>query len=337
MKWVQKRKDQQLNKTIILLLGGGILLCLAIILGLMLGNTYISFQTVLTSFFQPDLTNLSHQIILDIRAPRIIATVLVGAALAVSGALMQGITANPLADSGVLGINAGASLALAVCLAFFPAVSYLGLLAVCFLGAGVSVLLLQVIQTSTRGTFSGVKVILAGMSISIFMVTLSQTIGIIFHLSQDMTYWLVGGVANVGWEQVFFIMPWVIGGLLVAIIISRQITMLNLDDQSATSIGAPVKTIRTAGILVTLILTGAAVSLIGSIGFVGILVPHFMRFLVGSDYRKIIPLSIVGGGLFLVIADIVSRTINPPSEVALGAIISLLGVPFFFYIIKKMR
>lgn len=269
--------------------------------------------------------------------PRAIAGALVGAAFAVAGAVMQGMTRNPLADSSLLGINAGAGLMLAVCFAFFPGLSYLKLMFMSFGGAAIGLGLVYGIGSLAKGGLTPVRITLAGAAVGALLVALAEGIAIYFRVGQDLAFWYAGGIAGTKWLQIQVIAPWIIGALLAAAVISRSITLLSLGDDVAAGLGQRTGLVKAAGVVIVLLLAGAAVSAVGSVGFAGLIIPHIARFLVGVDYRWIIPCSAVLGSLLMVFADIGARMVNPPAETPIGMIIAVIGVPFFLYLITRMR
>ena len=283
--------------------------------------------------FNPDIT--SHQVIQELRLPRAIAAALVGASLAVSGALMQGMTRNPLASPSIMGVTDGAAFALVLMLAFFPAVSNFGLTTAALIGAGVAAILVFLIGTLSISGLTPVKLALAGVAIGTMLRSVSSLISLHFHLEKEMGFWLAGGLAGVGWNAVKILLILGIIGLFLSLVISRSITVLSLGDDIATGLGQNNFIIKIIGIFAVLILTGSAVSIAGSIGFVGLIVPHITRFIIGTDYRWIIPASAAFGALLLVLSDITSRLVNAPFETPVGAITSLIGVPFFLYLARS--
>ena len=267
--------------------------------------------------------------------PRAISAALVGASLAVSGAIMQGMTRNPLASPSIMGVTDGAAFALVLMLAFFPAVSNLGLTLAALIGAGVAVVLVFLIGSLSTSGLTPVKLALAGVAIGTMLRSVSSLISLHFQLEKEMGFWLAGGLAGTSWTSVKILLLLGIIGLFFSLIISRSITVLSLGDDIATGLGQNNLIIKIIGILAVLILTGSAVSIAGAVGFVGLIVPHITRFIMGTDYRWIIPASAVFGALLLILSDITSRLINAPFETPVGAITSLIGVPFFLYLARN--
>ncbi|WP_225229389.1 FecCD family ABC transporter permease [Paenibacillus gallinarum] len=299
------------------------------------GAADIQLSTVYEAIvsFNPDITQ--HTIIHELRIPRSIADVLIGAAFAVAGAVMQGMTRNPLADSGLLGINSGAIFMIAVALALFPGMSYNGTMIFAFIGAFIATVLVYGTSSLGKVRVTPIRLVLAGAAVSALLTALSQGIAIHFRLSQDLAYWVAGGVAGIKMSQVLSILPWICLALIAAMLISRSITLISLGDEVASGLGQKTGLIKIMGGIIVLVLAGAAVSVAGPIGFVGLVVPHLVRYIVGVDYRYIIPCSAVVGSLLMLLADIGARMINPPYETPISALFALVGVPFFLYISRK--
>jgi len=320
---------------IIILFGGIFALLVSIALSISFGAADIKLATVWTAVFHfnPDLT--AHQIIREIRMPRVLGAAMVGSCFAVAGALMQGMTRNPLADSGLLGLNAGAAFMLALCFAFFPGLPFMYLIMYSFLGAGLGAAIVYGIGSMSRGGLTPMRLVLAGAAVSALLGALSEGIALYFRIGQDLAFWYAGGVSGTKWINLQVMAPWIIVAMIGAIIISKSITLLSLGDEVAIGLGQKTKTIKVFGMLIVLVLAGSAVSVVGAVGFVGLIVPHLTRLIIGHDYRWIIPCSIVIGGLLVVLADLAARMINPPYETPIGALIALIGVPFFLYLARR--
>lgn len=331
-----KYRSRPWAATLILIGGLGALL-LGIALSVSFGAADIHFFIVWDAIFNynPELTQ--HQIIMDLRLPRVLGGVMVGASFAVAGAIMQGLTRNPLADSGLLGLNAGSGFMLAVCFAFFPGLPFMYLILFSFLGAGVGAGLVYGMGSMARGGLTPVRLVLAGAALSALMSALSEGIALYFKIGQDLAFWYAGGVAGTKWDQLEIMFPWIAAAIAGAVVLSRSITMLSLGEDISRGLGQRTVLVKLMGTLIVWILAGAAVSVVGAVGFVGLIIPHLTRYMVGVDYRWIIPCSAVLGSLLVVLADLVARMVNPPYETPLGAVIALLGVPFFLYLARKER
>jgi iron complex transport system permease protein len=320
----------------ILLIGIGVLLIL-MLLSITQGAATIPISTVVDAFIKFDPDNSKHLLVIDMRLPRVIAAALVGSALAVSGALMQGMTRNPLADSGLMGLNSGAGLALAICFAYITNATYSQIVFMSFLGAGLGACSVYIISSLVSGGNSAMKLVLAGATVSTLLSALSQGIAIISKVSQSITFWTMGSVSGTSWKQIGIASPVILISIFMAIVISHNISILSMGEEVALGLGLKIKHVKFIGTFLVVLLAGTSVALAGTITFVGMLIPHFARYLVGPDYRLIIPCSAVMGALLLVASDIGAKTFNPPSELPIGAIIALLGVPVFLYFARKQK
>lgn len=314
-----------------------ILLIAAMILSLRYGSVTSRWSDVSQALTNFDPNNQGEQLVRYLRLPRMLGAVLVGAAFAISGALIQGITSNPIADSGLLGINSGAGLGLAIVFAISANPSPLAGITGSFIGASVSILLIYLVSRRVSFDISPVRIVLLGAALSSFFAAVSQSISLLFDLNQDMIFWFVGGTANLTWNQLQTIFPLVLLGIIGACLISPQVTLLSLGDETAVSLGKNPGRIRQLSMLFVLLLAGSSVALVGTISFIGLIVPHVVRFFVGHDYRYVIPASGIFGSLFFVVADIASRLIAPPLETPAGVIITIIGVPFLLLQIRKGR
>ncbi|MBO0999729.1 iron ABC transporter permease [Bacillus sp. SD075] len=321
----------------IIMTGGIVALIFSIALSISFGAADINLSIVWEAIFHFNPNINDHQVIRELRLPRVLGAVIVGASFAVAGAIMQGMTRNPLADSGLLGLNSGAVLAMALCFAFFPELPYLYLIMFSFIGAAGGAGLVFGVGSMTKGGLTPLRLVLAGAAASALFGALSEGVALYFRIGQDLAFWYAGGVAGTKWNQLEIMIPCVGVAVLAAIMLSRSITLLSLGEEIASGLGQKTKMVKLAGTILVLILAGSAVSVVGAVGFVGLIIPHLTRYLVGVDYRYIIPCSAVLGSLLLLWADFIARMINPPYETPIGALIALVGVPFFLYLARKER
>ncbi|MEK4602735.1 ferrichrome ABC transporter permease [Bacillus toyonensis] len=328
-RWIHIKFICFMSLTILCLIG-------SIFLAISFGAKDIHLQTVWVAVldYNPKLTQ--HQIIYELRLPRVIGAAVVGAAFAVAGAVMQGVTRNPLADAGVLGINAGAMFVVALSFAFFPHMPYSYLMIVSFIGAVLSTVLIFVIGSATSGGLTPMRLTIAGAVMAALLHSLSSGVAIYYDLSQDLAFWYAGGVAGVKWEHLKFLVPIILITIVFATVLGRSISLISMGDDVATNLGVKTNRTRILGMIIVVILAGVSVSAVGSIGFVGLVIPHIGRKLVGVNYRLIIPMSALLGAMLLVVADLGARTVNPPKELAIGIMVALVGVPFFLYIARKV-
>ncbi|EJR64984.1 hypothetical protein IIO_01624 [Bacillus cereus VD115] len=327
--WIHIKFISFMNLTILCLIG-------SIFLAIAFGAKDIHLQTVWAAVFDYNPKLTQHQIIYELRLPRVIGAAVVGAAFAVAGAVMQGVTRNPLADAGVLGINAGAMFVVALSFAFFPHLPYSYLMIVSFIGAVLSTVLIFIIGSATSGGLTPMRLTIAGAVMAALLHSLSSGIAIYYDLSQDLAFWYAGGVAGVKWEHLKFLVPIILITIVFATVLGRSISLISMGDDVATNLGVKTNRTRIIGMIIVVILAGVSVSAVGSIGFVGLVIPHIARKLVGVNYRLIIPMSALLGATLLVLADLGARTVNPPKELAIGIMVALVGVPFFLYIARKV-
>ncbi|WP_200816629.1 FecCD family ABC transporter permease [Halobacillus sp. Marseille-P3879] len=302
-----------------------------------LGAADIKLSTVWEAVSNFDPANTSHQVIQELRMPRAVGAALVGAFLAVSGAVMQGLTRNPLASPSVMGVTHGAAFALIIALVFFPSLSNGGMMAASFAGAGLAVVLVIAVGSLSSGGLTPVKLALAGVAIGGMLSSLATAISLHFQVAKQMSFWYAGGLANTSWSSVQVLAVAGLVGLVLALAISKSMTVLSLGEDISKGLGQNTILIKSSGVVVVFILSGAAVSVAGTVGFIGLVIPHITRFLIGSDYRLIIPVSAILGGWLLVMADTGARLINAPYETPVGAITALIGVPFFLYLARGER
>ncbi len=321
---------------IVLLLSIAALAC-SMFLAISFGAKEMTIGTVWTAVAQYNPALTTHQIIHELRLPRVIAAAVMGAAFAVAGALMQGVTRNPLADAGILGVNAGATFMVALSFAFFPNVPYTALVLLSFAGASLSALFIFALSSTTAGGLTPLRLTIAGAVVAALLHSLSSGVAIYYQLSQDLAYWYAGGVAGVKWSQLKLLVPVITVTILWTLLMSRSLSLISLGDEVAVNLGVKTKRVRILAMIAALILAGVSVSAVGSIGFVGLVIPHISRRLVGVDYRFVIPVSAVLGAVLLVFADLGARMVNPPRELAIGVMVALVGVPFFLYLAHKER
>ncbi len=250
---------------------------------------------------------------------------------------MQGTTRNPLADSGLLGITSGSTFAIAICMAFLPGRSYLETMVYSCIGAAMATAITYYMASIGKRGMTPQRLVLAGMSISMLFGSFSTYLAIKYEIGQDLAFWTAGGTANIEWKQLVYVSPLFLIAMIWAIALSPSITMLNFGEELAAGLGVHVNRIKGASTVIVLILTGLSVIIVGPIGFVGLIIPHMVRFMIGVDYRFIIPASAVYGAVFMVSADLLGRLIARPHEMPLGIIFSLIGVPYFLYLVRKQR
>ena len=327
------------NKACMIMILGIILLVGGITVSISLGAKNIDINTILRSILS-DGNDINSKIIRDVRIPRALAAVLVGGFLAVSGAIMQGITRNPIAEPSVMGITQGATFMIAVALVLQRINPNLVLgsfakMIFAFLGASISGLFVYFISSRAGRKVDPVKLALAGTAMGTLLISLAMGTSMYFNLSQELSFWIAGGLTSAKWQGVNLLL--IVGsvGLIGAIIMAPKITILSLGEEVAIGLGQRTNLVRFISLIIVIILTGASVSVAGNVVFVGLIVPQIIRGIVGADYKYIIPLSMLFGSVLLVYSDILARTINPPYETPIGSLTALLGVPIFIYLVRK--
>ncbi|WP_445506671.1 FecCD family ABC transporter permease [Niallia sp. 03190] len=328
-------KETQLNKSLTWKFTIESILLLAVFfIAMILGAADTAVKDVWLALTS-DIKNDKITLLREIRLPREVAGITVGAALGVSGAIMQGMTKNPLADPGLLGLTAGGNFALALTLAFIPSANYFTIMIACFIGSAIGTLLVFGVGLIKRTGFTPVKLILAGSAISAFLTALAEGISIYFKISKNVSLWTAGGLIGTTWGQLKLVIPFVLIGIFISIFLSRQLTILSLSEDVAVGLGQKTKYIKTILFIVITILAGSAVALVGNMAFIGLMIPHIVRAIIGPDYRFVIPMSAICGAIFMLIADTLGRTIHAPYETPVVAIVAMLGLPFFLFIVKK--
>lgn len=313
----------------------GILICTgAFVVAMVFGAADTSLRDVWLALTSNE-TSDNIAVLRDIRLPREVGAMVVGAALAVAGAIMQGMTRNPLADPGLLGLTAGANAALAITLAWIPSANYYAITIACFIGAAVGAFIVFGIGAMKKGGFSPLRIVLAGAAVTAFLVAIAEGTGLYFKLSREISLWTAGGLIGTNWSQLQIIVPVILIGILIAIGFSRQLTILSLNEEVAVGLGQKTLMVKIILFIVIVLLAGASVALVGNMAFIGLMIPHIVRAMVGTDYRFILPMSVFTGAAFMLLADTLGRTINSPYETPVAAIVAMLGLPFFLFIVHK--
>ncbi|MCT1398373.1 iron ABC transporter permease [Paenibacillus sp. p3-SID867] len=301
------------------------------------GVTNIPLHQVWESFTHFNGSN-DHLIILTARLPRALIALAVGASLAVAGALMQVITRNPIASPSTLGVNSGAAFFIIMSAGWLGISGLQSLTWVALIGAAVSGGIVFFLGSIGRDGMTPVKITLAGASIAAFFHSLTQ--GLMLSdgkMFDQVLVWLVGSVAGRDLNQLAAVWPYMTVGMLAALLLGRHLNALSMGDDIAQSLGQKTALIKLLAAAAVILLAGGSVAAAGPIAFVGIIIPHIVRYLIGNDYRWILPYSAVLGALLLVTADLGSRYIAMPKEVPVGVMTAIIGVPFFVYIARKGR
>jgi len=279
-------------------------------------------------------------IVESIRLSRITLALIVGAALGVAGAVMQGLFRNPMADPGIIGVSTGGALGAVVAIAIgAPAASALALPVMAFAGAAGALGLVFAVA-SVGGRFSMAALLLSGVAVSAFLAAIISAIVLLTQdlgAQREMIFWLAGGLDASRWTHVRMAAPLVLAGVAVAVLLTRDLNLLMVGEQEARALGVRVGLIRTVLLLAASLITGTAVAFSGTIAFVGLIVPHALRLITGADHRVLVPLSALGGAVFLLAADTVARVVVAPAEVRVGIVTALVGAPFFLFLLARHK
>lgn len=304
----------------------------AMVASLTLGSVDISFSTIVHTLLG-NVQTTDEMVIWNIRFPRNIVGALVGANLAVSGAILQAVMKNPLADPGIVGVSSGAGLAGVIMLIFMPEASIL-LTPVASVGAMLSAA--AVYALAWKNGIRPTRIILAGVAVSAFLGSgISALLVFYSDKVQGALLWMVGGLSARSWPQVETLFPYTILGLVLALAGCKALTILSLGDETARGLGVPVERVRFSMTAVAALLAAGAVSVAGLIGFVGLVVPHIVRLIIGTDYKYVIPGSAILGAGVLVFCDTLGRVAFSPIEIPAGIIMAFLGAPFFLYLLRR--
>lgn len=272
------------------------------------------------------------------RVPRTVLALLVGAALALSGAALQGVTRNPLADPGILGISSGASLAVVIGIAFFGLSNPYGYIGVATLGAALAALFVYAVGSLGRGGATPLKLALAGAATA---AALSSLVSAVLLPRVDILttfqFWQIGGVGGAEWDRIGIAAPFLAAGAAIVVLSGRSLNTLALGDDLAAGLGTRVARTRLIAFAGAVVLCGAATAVAGPIAFVGLIVPHLCRLLVGPDQRWLLPFSALAGAGLLVLADVVGRVIARPQEIEVGIVTAIIGAPFFIWIVRRQK
>lgn len=301
-------------------------------LSLTKGSSTITLQQIINILLTPG-DDPQSQIIWNIRMPRTIVGALVGVNLSLSGAILQAIMRNPLADPHIIGISSGAGLAGVVIMILFPALEYL-ITPVAFIGAMLAAVCIYIL--AWKNGIKPVRIILAGVAVSAF---LSAGISGLMIFYSDRVHgalmWMVGGLAARSWPHVHIILPYAVIGLLLALASAAYLNILQLGDEMARGLGVNVEITRIVLTAIAALLAASAVSVVGLLGFVGLVVPHAARLLIGSDYRFLLPASALLGIAIVTLSDTFARVVFAPIELPVGIIMAFLGAPFFLFLLRR--
>ncbi|WP_240034722.1 FecCD family ABC transporter permease [Glaciihabitans arcticus] len=309
-----------------------------ILISLAFGTRQIAFDAVVAAILDPDPSNNDHDVVRDLRVPRTIIGLLAGAALAVAGGIMQGLTRNPLADPGLLGVNAGASLFVVLGITFLGVTAASGYIWFAFAGAAAATVLVYAVGSGRRGSPTPVTLTLSGAAVTA-VLTSAITLVLLSNLDtlNQYRFWSVGSLVGRDLSAVSVVVPFLGLGLLLAAIVSRMLNVLALGDDVARGLGQNVMLARVLAGIAIVILCGGATAIAGPIVFVGLVVPHIVRRFTGPDYRWILAYSVLLGPILLVLADVVGRLIVQPTELEAGIVVAFLGAPMLIALVRRSR
>ena len=312
-------------------------LCVCVAASLSIGSRPTPLGEVLAAFTAYDGSD-AHAIVRELRVPRTELGLLVGAALGAAGALMQGVTRNPLAEPGILGINAGAAFAVVVAISLLGVSSFTAYAAFALAGAALTAVVVFALGLAGGGGAAPIRLALAGAVLTTLLVSLTSAILVFDARTLDeFRFWIVGSIAGRDAGVVLAVLPFVVAGLVVAMAAGRWLNALALGDDVARALGQHVGVTRAAASAGFVLLAGAAVAAAGPVAFVGLAVPHIARAIVGPDYRWIVPYSIVLGATLLLTGDVIGRVVARPAELEVGIVCALLGAPFLIWLVRRPR
>ncbi|WP_270562791.1 FecCD family ABC transporter permease [Clostridium beijerinckii] len=325
------------RKTVGIYLGSIFLLGICVIISLAFGSKNIGISQAINALLNSDDTSFAALVVRE-RIPRTIFSIMAGASLGISGALMQSITRNPISDPSILGVNTGASLFVVIGIAFFNINSANEYIWIALVGAGITSIFVYTIASIGSGGMTPIKLALAGSATSAVLTSLVSVI--ILPRSEVIDayrFWQVGSVSGATWESIDLMLPFLIIGLIISIISAPALDILALGDEVATGLGVNIGIIRIICAIAGVILCGATTAIAGPIGFVGLMIPHSIRLIFGSNLRGLVPMSAIGGAVLLTISDVLGRVLGSPGELQVGIITAFLGAPILIIIARKAK
>ena len=329
---------------------GLILLLFSVIVSLSIGTAKLPLSHVwgillqqipgLGNVFTGDWAESTEQIIMKVRFPRVVLAILVGACLSLAGAGFQGVLRNPLADPYILGVSSGAAVGAAFIILFDLHTTLFGLWTIPIVAFFTALISLFIVLrlANVQGKYQLETIILSGVVVSAFLGSfVSLMVSLSDKVVNQIVFWLMGSLAMQGWTFTFVLVPYLMIGFIVLIAYSQHLNLFALGERQAAHLGINVNRTRLVILIVSTFITAAAVSIVGTIGFVGLVVPHLVRLIVGPDYRVIIPITAIVGALYVLWADTLARTLLSPTEIPLGVVTAFLGAPFFGYLLRRSK
>jgi iron complex transport system permease protein len=315
-----------------------VVLALLVMASVAFGARRVSFDDIIGGLFGTERGDLIGRAAVAKRVPRTVLGLLVGAALSVSGVTMQAVTRNPLAEPGILGVSSGASLAVAIGIAFFGLSDPHGFVLVAVAGAAVAAVLVYTIGSLGRGGATPLKLALSGAATTAAFTSLISAILLPrVDIISNFLFWQIGGVGGATWDRIGVLAPFLGAGILVCYANARGLNTLALGDDLAAGLGASVARIRALSAIGAVVLCGASTAIAGPVAFVGLIVPHACRLLVGSDHRWLMPFAALGGAALLVAADVLGRVVATPEELEVGIVTAVIGAPVLIWVVRRQR
>lgn len=323
----------------------GILLMIMVLISINAGQFSVSFSHVLAfladkiGFANNDFTQEEASVIWYLRMPRTIVAVMVGGALGISGAVMQGLFSNPLADPGIIGVSSGAALGAVIAIALGISTVSIFAMPVFALAGSVAAIGMALFLAMKNGKIPVMILLLAGIVVSMFLGAVTS--GILTFIDeqqlQQYLFWMVGGLDYRRWEHIYMAAGPIVFGIIFMCALARHLNILVLGETEARAVGMNVLRYRLILLGLAALTTASAVCISGTIGFVGLIMPHMTRILIGPDHRYLLPASAVAGAIFLLFCDVLGRVIMPPTEIRVGIMTALIGAPYFLYLLRKLR
>ncbi|RKL67339.1 iron-siderophore ABC transporter permease [Salipaludibacillus neizhouensis] len=309
---------------------------LAFISSIIVGQTPISVVQAIDSFLNYNEAVTEHVVVLKDRLPRAVIGAVIGACLAIAGALMQALTKNPLASPSIFGINTGAIFFVVVGIVFFSVSSLQYLMWFAFLGATIAAIFVYFLGSIGRDGLTPIKILLAGAAISALFQSYTQAILVMNEAGlQDVLFWLAGSISGRTLDMLLPVLPFMIISIITALFMGKAINLLITGDDIAKGMGQKVWLVKVVMGVIVVFLAGSSVAVVGAVGFIGLVIPHIARAFTGNDYRWLLPFAAVLGAVLLLLADVVARLLIMPQEVPIGVMTAIIGAPFFIYIAKR--
>lgn len=325
------------QRTNLIYLAGVLCLVLCALASVMYGAKSVNLESVLGAFWSTDAAAFDVNVV-KARIPRTVFGILAGSALGISGALMQAITRNPIADPSILGVNTGASLFVVCGISFLHINNGNQYIWLAFTGAAVTAMFVYGLASVGHGGATPIKLALAGAAANTALQSLVNTVMLpSTQVMDQFRFWQTGSISGASWEDIAVMLPYLVIGIAASFALAPSLNTLALGDEVATGLGLNTQRIRGLSALFGVLLCAATTALSGPIGFVGLMIPHLMKLLLGPDMKKILPMSALGGGCLLLLADVLGRLLGRPGELETGIVTAMMGAPVFVWIVRKVK